>query len=51
MGDFQVLSEHLKLASRHLPKRLQQALMDGFDLVLLEVGTPQESYRRIHSSH
>ncbi|CAK9872062.1 unnamed protein product [Sphagnum jensenii] len=36
MANLQVLSEHLKLASCHLPRRLQQASMDGSNLVFLE---------------
>jgi hypothetical protein len=43
MADLQVLLEHLKLAFRHLPRHLQQASMDGSDLVLLEVGTGDKS--------
>ncbi|CAK9873222.1 unnamed protein product [Sphagnum jensenii] len=41
--DLQVLLEHLNLASRHLLRRLQQSLMDGSDLVFLEVGTGDKS--------
>ncbi len=43
VADLQVLLEHLKLASRHLPRCLQQASMDGSDLVFLKVDIGDKS--------